>query len=123
MSATASFQPRVHGRDGSFRLFSDCFYFSMSLLIMIIVVYGFAQRAEVQLIHPLHPKPLVMWIHAVVFVAWVLFYISQSALVRAHNVSLHRTMGWFGVALGATLPILGSITLIVMRVLICNTAI
>lgn len=115
MSATISFQPQVRERYRSSGFLSDWFYFSMSLLILLIVVYGFAQRAEVQLIHPLHPKPMIMWIHAVVFSAWVLFYIFQSALVRTHNVRLHRRTGWFGVALGATLPILGTITLIVMR--------
>ena len=115
MSATIPFQPQVRERDRSSGSLSDWFYFSMSLLILLIVVYGFSQRAEMQMIHPSHPKPLVMWIHAVVFSAWVLFYISQSALVRARNVRLHRTMGWFGVALGATLPILGAITLVVMR--------
>ena len=115
MSATISVQPQVRERDRSSGFLRDWFYFFMSLLVLVIVVYGFAQRAEIQLIHPLHPKPLIMWIHAIVFSAWVLFYIFQSALVRTHNVRLHRAMGWFGVALGTTLPIVGTITLFIMR--------
>ena len=69
MSAITSFQPQVHERDRSSGLLTNWFYFAMSLLILVIVVYGFSQRAEMQLIHPLHPKPLVMWVHAVVFSA------------------------------------------------------
>ena len=115
MSATVSVQVRRQQRDRSYGPLGEWFYFSMSLLIAVIVIYGFAQRAQMQLIHPLHPKPMVMWIHTIVFSAWVLFYIAQSALVRAGNVRLHRTMGWFGVGLGASLPILGTVTTIVMR--------
>ena len=54
-------------------------------------------------------------IHSVVFSGWVLFYIAQSALVRARNVRLHRRVGRFGVVLGASLPILGTITTVVIR--------
>ena len=115
MSATVSLPAQDQQRDCSYGPLGDWFYFFMSLLIALIVVYGFGQRAEMQLIHPLHPKPMVMWIHSVVFSGWVLFYIAQSALVRARNVRLHRTMGWFGVVLGTLLPILGTITLVVMR--------
>ena len=115
MSATVSARLHSQERDLPHGALADWFYFGMSLLVAVIVVYGFSQRAEMQLIHPLHRKPMVMWIHSVVFSAWVLFYIAQSALVRARNVRLHRTLGWFGIALGASLPILGTITTVVMR--------
>ena len=101
--------------DRSYGPFGESFYFFMSLLIAIIVVYGFAQRAEMQLIHPLHPKPLVMWIHTATFSGWVFFYIGQSALVRTRNVRLHRIIGWFGVVLGGLLPIIGTVTTVEMR--------
>jgi len=115
MSATVSLPVQGQQRDRSYGPFGDWFYFFMPLLIALIVVYGFGQRAEIQLIHPLHPKPMVMWIHSVVFSGWVLFYIAQSALVRARNVRLHRRVGRFGVVLGASLPILGTITTVVIR--------
>jgi len=38
----------------------------------------------------------------------------QSALVRVHKVSVHRTLGWFGVALGVLIPVLGISTAITM---------
>jgi hypothetical protein len=38
----------------------------------------------------------------------------QSALIRLHKVWLHRLLGWFGVALGAAIPVLGVSMAIVM---------
>ena len=115
MSTTVFAEVKSRERPHSYQSLADWFYFFMSLLIAVIVVYGFAQRADKQLIHPPHPKPLVMWIHGVVFSAWVLFYIAQSSLVRARKIKLHKTMGWFGVVLGTSLPILGTVTTVLMR--------
>lgn len=115
MSTAVSARLQSRERDLFYGLLRDWFYFFMSLLIAGIVIYGFSQRAKMQLIHPLHRKPMVMWIHSVVFSAWVLFYIAQSVLVRVHNVRLHRRIGCFGVVLGASLPILGTITTAIMR--------
>jgi len=44
----------------------------------------------------------------------VLFFIFQSLLVRTHNVRLHRTLGWFGAALGSAVFVVGVSTGIVM---------
>jgi len=115
MSATVSVQVESRESNHSHESLGDWFYFFMSLLIAAIVVYGFGQRAEMQLIHPLHPKPGVVWIHTLIFSGWVLFYIVQSALVRTRHVPLHRRLGWFGLVLGASLPIIGTITTVVMR--------
>jgi hypothetical protein len=91
------------------------FYFFMSLLIAVVVVYGFSQRFDHQYLHPIHPKPFLLTIHACVFAAWVVFYIVQSALVRTGNVRVHRSLGWVGVALGVTIPVIGTITAVTMR--------
>jgi hypothetical protein len=90
------------------------FYFFMSLLIPVIVVYGFSHTVGRRLIHPDIPPPFILYVHAAVFSGWVIFFIFQSALVRTHNVRLHRMTGWFGVALGVTMPVLGVSTAITM---------
>lgn len=90
------------------------FYFFTSLLIAIIVFYGFSRTVNTGLIHPLSPRPTVLYFHTVIFTAWVLFFIVQSALVRTRNVKLHRRLGWFGLALGASIPVVGIATTIVM---------
>jgi len=102
-------------RGKSTGLLSNYFYFLMSLLIAAVVVYGFSWQIETRFLHPPHPKPVLLSIHAVIFSAWVLFYTVQSSLVRTHNVRIHRSVGWFGVALGVAIPTIGTITAFTMR--------
>ena len=88
----------------------EYFYFFMSLLIAATVVYGFSHTIDHNLIHPSPLPPFVLYIHAIVFPAWVVFFILQSALVRSHNVRLHRRFGWFGVGLAVAIVIVGAWT-------------
>ncbi|HUX44526.1 MAG TPA: hypothetical protein VMV57_07225 [Terracidiphilus sp.] len=101
----------VTGHNG---LIDKYFYFAMSLLIAAIVIAGFSQTVEANLIHAAPARPLLLWIHGSVFSGWVLFYILQSALVRTRNVRIHRTLGWFGVALAACMVPLGFIIAVIM---------
>ena len=48
------------------------------------------------------PRPIVLYFHAAIFTAWVVFFIMQSALVITRNVRIQ-----FGFALGAAIPIVG----------------
>ena len=91
------------------------FYFCMSLLIAAVVVYGFGQEIDQRFLHPSHPKPLLLSIHAVIFFGWVILYVVQSALVRTGNVRIHQRLGWFGVALGSAIPVIGIATAVTMR--------
>ena len=55
-----------------------------------------------------------MYVHAAVFSGWLAFFFLQSALVRTRKVRVHRLIGWFGVGLGALIPVVGVATSIVM---------
>jgi hypothetical protein len=95
---------KITGRGG---FLDKYFYFSMSLLIAAVVIYGFSHTVGQNLIHPREPRPLLLYIHAAVFSSWLLFFILQSALIRTHRVKLHRTLGWFGAALGVAIIVFG----------------
>jgi hypothetical protein len=90
------------------------FYFFMALLVAGVVVYGFSHTVNERLIHPLSPVPLILYFHAPIFAGWVLFFIAQSALIRTSNVKLHRQIGWFGLAFGLAMLVLGIATAITM---------
>jgi hypothetical protein len=90
------------------------FYLFMSLLIAAVVVYGFSHTIDRGLIHAVPVRPMLLSVHAAVFSGWVVFLIVQSALVQLRQVSLHRFLGWFGVVLGAMIPVLGASTAITM---------
>jgi hypothetical protein len=95
---------KITGRGG---FLDKYFYFSMSLLVAAVVIYGFSHTVSQNLIHPREPRPVLLYIHAAVFSGWLLFFILQSALIRTHNLRLHRTLGWFGAALGAAIIFFG----------------
>jgi hypothetical protein len=110
-SAIARPKFSITGRNG---LVDKYFYFSMSLLFAVIVVWGFNHTVDHNLLHASPPRPLLLWFHGAAFSTWVLFFIFQSMLVRTHNVKWHRFFGWFGLALATVMVPLGIATSIVM---------
>lgn len=93
---------------------SRYFYFCMSLVFAGLVIWGFSRTVDANLFHAALPRPLLLWIHGGAFSTWVIFFIAQSTLVRTRNVSVHRTLGWFGAVLGAGMVVLGITIAIVM---------
>ncbi len=59
------------------------------------------------------PDPPVVHLHGVVFFAWMLLLVLQSALVNVKNVKLHRSLGQFGVALAGIIVFLGLLITII----------
>lgn len=92
----------------------EYFYLAMSLLFAAIVIAGFSRTVNQNLFHAAIPRPLLLWVHGAAFSGWIAFYILQSALVRSHNVKLHRKLGWIGAGLGAIMAPLGVTIAIIM---------
>lgn len=90
------------------------FYFAMSLLIAVIVAWGFSHTIDEDLLRPVVQPPAILWFHAAAFTGWVAFFIFQSALVRTHNVKWHRYFGLYGATLGAIMVPLGLATAVIM---------
>ena len=108
---TAPSFPALTGRNG---LIDRWFYFAMALLMAGVIVAGFCRTVDPHLFHAAPPRPFLLWVHAAAFTGWIAFYILQSGLVRTRNVRIHRTLGWFGVALGAFMIPLGFIVAVIM---------
>ena len=98
----------------SLRWVEKYFYLCMSLLIAAVVIYGFSGTVDRKLIHGNPPRPVLLWVHAVLFSTWVAFYITQSVLVRIRKVRVHRTLGWVGAALGTSMIVVGPWVAVVM---------
>jgi hypothetical protein len=90
------------------------FYFFFGWLVAAIVVYGFAHTITPRLLHPPIPRPLILWVHATVFFAWIGLFIVQTSLVRSRNVRWHRTFGVAILILGAALALIGVATSLAM---------
>jgi hypothetical protein len=83
------------------------FYLCMALLTAAIVIYGFSGTLGNKLIHANPRRPILLWVHAILFSSWLAFYILQSALVRIRKLKLHRTLGWVGAVLGTLMVVIG----------------
>ena len=70
-------------------LLDRSFYFLMSLLIAVVVVYGFSHTINSRLIHPPSARPIILYFHAVIFTGWIAFFVVQSAMIRMRNAKLH----------------------------------
>lgn len=96
------------------RFFSRYFYFSMALLMAGLAAWAFSDTVDAHLLHAKPPRPLLLWFHSAAFTAWIVLFIVQSALVRVHKVSVHRTLGWFGATLSAIMVVSGFVVSVVM---------
>jgi hypothetical protein len=92
----------------------DWFFFYAAWIIAAVVVYGFAQTVSQRLLHASVPRPLILWLHAGVFVGWLCIFILQTTFVRIRRVRWHRTLGVAGLLLGAAMVVLGVTTTLVM---------
>jgi hypothetical protein len=93
---------------------SRYFYFCMSLVSAALVIVGFSRTVNTNLFHASPPRPLLLWLHGTAFSTWIVFFIVQSALVRARKVSVHRLLGWFGTGLAVVMVVLGFTIAVVM---------
>ena len=90
------------------------FYLWVGLAVAVIVSFGFSRTVGAGLLHPSSPRPLILYMHAIMSTAWVLLFITQAALVRSRRVSWHRRIGLAGFALGCLMPIAGIETALTM---------
>jgi FtsH-binding integral membrane protein len=93
---------------------SRYFYLCMSLVLAGLVVWGFSRTVDVRLFHAKPSPPWLLWMHGAAFATWIVFFIAQSALVRARKVGVHRFLGWFGASLAALMVVLGFTIAVIM---------
>jgi hypothetical protein len=89
----------------------DVFFPAMGLLILSIVVLGFAQTYFFAgMLRAKLPNTLVH-IHGALFVSWIVLLTIQPSLVAIGRVTWHKTLGIFGVILPPLMVVFGVLTL------------
>jgi hypothetical protein len=99
------------------RRFRPSFFFWMTLAYCFFVFGGFGMHSFVPALRgDFPPAPPIVHLHAVIFISWMVLLVTQSALVGAGNVRLHRSLGTWGIAHGTAIMIFGlSLQLIATR--------
>jgi FtsH-binding integral membrane protein len=89
------------------RRYDNYFFSAMVALIFLLVVVGFARTYFLAGVFraPL-PAPIIH-LHGALFTAWILLLITQTSLVSAGRVDIHRKLGMAGFALAVGMVIVG----------------
>ena len=89
----------------------DIFFLSMALLMLVIVVTGFAQSYFLAGMFRAKLPSVLVHIHGALFVSWIFLLAIQASLVTLRNVKLHMTLGVLGFVLPPLMVIAGILTL------------
>lgn len=87
------------------------FYTGMAMVSLAVVLIGFGRTYDVRLSAGPPMTPLV-YIHAALFVGWMLFLVSQTSLVAVRRTAAHKQLGWIGAALAVAMIVVGAMTAI-----------
>lgn len=88
------------------------FYTGMSLAIAATVFVGFAPTYYLRSHFRADPLPWLLHAHGAIFSAWVVLFLTQTGLVAARRVDLHRRLGFAGAALAVVMVAVGVATAI-----------
>jgi hypothetical protein len=83
------------------------FYVGASLLIVAIVLAGFAPSFINMAVGP--PRPWFMHGHGAIYLGWLALLVCQAVLAARGKIALHRRIGNFGIAYGALVWVVGMI--------------
>jgi FtsH-binding integral membrane protein len=86
----------------------DHFFFSgMAVLLLATVFVGFAKTYYLAgMIHATLPS-VIIHLHGAAFSCWILLLVTQTSLVAAGRVDIHRRLGVFGFLLACAMVVLG----------------
>jgi hypothetical protein len=82
------------------------FYFNMGLLMLVLVLTGFASAAFVRGTSPLD-LPLLFHLHGIVFIAWFLLFINQARLIGNKAYVQHKKLGYASLVVVAVMLVTG----------------
>jgi len=88
----------------------DVFFTTMSVIMLAIVLLGFANGYFLRGAVFAHMPSLLVHLHGAVFSSWIILFVVQSSLVSAGNVRLHRKLGIAGAVIAGLMVILGVLT-------------
>jgi FtsH-binding integral membrane protein len=91
------------------RRYDHFFFTAVALLMLATVVAGFARTYYLAGVFRAPLPSLAIHLHAAAFSCWILLLVTQTSLVSAGRVDIHRRLGIAGFLLGAVMVPLGVI--------------
>ncbi len=101
-AAAARLVPTLPGRR-----YDKVFFSSMAVLMLGIVLVGFARTYFLAGMFRAHLPSPIIHIHGALFSAWILLFIVQTSLVASGNVAIHRKLGLWTFGLACLMVVIG----------------
>src|SRR5579859_8113746 len=92
---------------GASRPFEHFFFAGMALVILAVVFRGFARPYFLAGVFRAPLPNLLIHIHGAAFTCWILLLVTQTSLVTAGRVDIHRRLGIAGFLLACAMVVLG----------------
>ena len=93
------------------------FYTGLALVYAATVFVGFSRTYYLKPVFGTPRLSLPFHLHGIVFTAWTLFFVYQTALIAAGKRSFHRRIGWIGAGFAAFVALFGaSLTIHAVRI-------
>jgi hypothetical protein len=89
------------------RRFDHLFFSGMALLMLVTVFVGFAPTYYLAGIFHAPLPNLLIHVHGAAFSCWILLLVTQTSLVAAGRVDIHRRLGIAGFLLACAMVVLG----------------
>lgn len=90
--------------------FRPSFYLVMTLVMAFLVFAGFGMTYWFPLATgSFPPAPPVVHLHGLVFSSWMILLVVQAALVNRRNLTLHRSLGTWGIAHATAVLLTGAL--------------
>jgi hypothetical protein len=83
------------------------YFFGMSLVLLAIVLVGFAPSLYLRSLSELQALPLRLHIHGAVLTSWYVWLVVQASAIRGGATALHRRLGVIGAGIGAACVVAG----------------
>ena len=89
------------------RRYDDVFFSGMALLMLASVFLGFAHTYYLTGVFRAPLPSLIIHVHGAVFSTWILLLVTQTSLVSAGRVDIHRRLGIAGFFLACLMIVVG----------------
>jgi len=93
------------------------FFLLVVALVWLGILMGFGPQVRQHLASAAAAYPLIVHVHAALFVGWLLLLTTQVLLIRGGRPDLHRRLGLAGAGLAAVMMLIGPATALVMHAL------
>lgn len=101
------FAPAATAGDTALRRSPRRFYIVLSVLMTILIGWGFWPSYYGPLVHGVAQTPVVLHVHGVIFAGWMALLIAQVTLAASGRIRAHRTLGKVGIGYGVLLLLVG----------------